>query len=311
MTAPDPGPPPEGPPRPSRVDLDELAALEEQRDFLLGSLDDLEREHEAGDLDDVDFEVLRADYTARAARVIEAIETREELIDATAPSQRGLRRILAIVAVAIVAVVAGIVVTSTSGSHRERAEDAAMVKPSAATQVCIDKMGTTFGGAGGSGSGTDFATDAVATLKCFTSRIEADPSDVVALTYRGRVESLLARQLEGVASPDDVANFVRRADADFTRALELEPDFADALAFAAMHALQTDRVAVARGYLARLDALGLPANDPILPIVNNVLRPAISAAEADSSSTTSSGVPTSGPATGPATTAAAPAPGDG
>jgi hypothetical protein len=32
------------------------APLEEQRDFLLRSLDDLEREHDAGDIDETDYE---------------------------------------------------------------------------------------------------------------------------------------------------------------------------------------------------------------------------------------------------------------
>src|SRR5690606_37957028 len=45
---------------------DDLVALEEQRDFLLRSLDDLEREREAGDLDDDDYQALKDDYTARA-----------------------------------------------------------------------------------------------------------------------------------------------------------------------------------------------------------------------------------------------------
>ncbi|HYZ97739.1 MAG TPA: hypothetical protein VE575_03240, partial [Acidimicrobiales bacterium] len=56
------------------LDPDALAALEEQRDFLLRSLEDLEREHDAGDVDDHDYAALKDDYTARAARTIRAIE---------------------------------------------------------------------------------------------------------------------------------------------------------------------------------------------------------------------------------------------
>ncbi len=37
------------------LDPDALAALEEERDFLLRSLEDLEREYAAGDVDDSDF----------------------------------------------------------------------------------------------------------------------------------------------------------------------------------------------------------------------------------------------------------------
>ena len=62
-------PPPAGAARAAgRLDPDALAALEEERDFLLRSLDDLEREHDAGDVDDHDYETLKDDYTARAAR---------------------------------------------------------------------------------------------------------------------------------------------------------------------------------------------------------------------------------------------------
>jgi len=42
---------------------DELARLEEERSFLLSSLRDLEREREAGDIDDLDYAALHNGYT--------------------------------------------------------------------------------------------------------------------------------------------------------------------------------------------------------------------------------------------------------
>ena len=39
--------------------------MDEQLDFLLRSLEDLEREHAVGDLDEHDYAALRDDYTAR------------------------------------------------------------------------------------------------------------------------------------------------------------------------------------------------------------------------------------------------------
>ena len=47
---------------------------EEQRDFLLASLRDLERERAAGDVDTADYEALRSSYTARAADIIRRLE---------------------------------------------------------------------------------------------------------------------------------------------------------------------------------------------------------------------------------------------
>ena len=56
--------------------MDELARrnLEEQRDFLLASLRDLERERQAGDVDDADYHALRSSYTARAADIIRRLD---------------------------------------------------------------------------------------------------------------------------------------------------------------------------------------------------------------------------------------------
>ena len=51
-----------------------LATLEEQRRFLQRSLGDLEREHDAGDLDDEDYATLKHDYEARLTAVSRAIE---------------------------------------------------------------------------------------------------------------------------------------------------------------------------------------------------------------------------------------------
>lgn len=48
--------------------------LEEERDFLLRSIDDLDAEHDAGDLADDDYTRLRDDYTARAAAVLRRLD---------------------------------------------------------------------------------------------------------------------------------------------------------------------------------------------------------------------------------------------
>jgi hypothetical protein len=59
---------------------DELARLEEERSFLLSSLRDLEREREAGDIDDLDYAALHNGYTQRAAEVIKLISRGEAML---------------------------------------------------------------------------------------------------------------------------------------------------------------------------------------------------------------------------------------
>ncbi|MDQ1365580.1 MAG: hypothetical protein QOE57_1622 [Acidimicrobiaceae bacterium] len=52
----------------------DLETLEQEREFLLRSLADLDAEYEAGDIDDDDYRTLTDDYTVRAATVLRAIE---------------------------------------------------------------------------------------------------------------------------------------------------------------------------------------------------------------------------------------------
>ena len=101
-----------------RPDLDALAELEEERDFLLRSIDDLERERAAGDLDEADYRVLEDGYTQRAAAVLRALEEGRGLPVApvASPVRRG-RRLVALVLVGAMALSAGLAVASASGSR--------------------------------------------------------------------------------------------------------------------------------------------------------------------------------------------------
>ena len=100
------------------VNPDELAELEEQRDFLRRSLDDLERELGAGDIDALDAGTLREDYQRRLAAVETAIETGQADLLHRRPTRRRGRTLVIAGLVAILAVGAGVAVAQTSGSRR-------------------------------------------------------------------------------------------------------------------------------------------------------------------------------------------------
>ena len=57
----------------TRLDPEDQGELERERDFLLKSLDDLETERAAGNIDDASYTELHDDYTARAAAAIRAL----------------------------------------------------------------------------------------------------------------------------------------------------------------------------------------------------------------------------------------------
>ncbi|HEY7946197.1 MAG TPA: hypothetical protein VID75_00900 [Acidimicrobiales bacterium] len=95
--------------------------LEDERSFLLRSLEDLDREHDAGDLSDEDHAALRDEYIARAAAVLRSPDTdASAAAPAPAPGPRragrrgvaGLGRLSRrrLVVPAVVAVVVGVAV---------------------------------------------------------------------------------------------------------------------------------------------------------------------------------------------------------
>ena len=100
-----------------QLDPDVLAALEEERDFLLDSLADLEHEHDAGDVDDTDYESLKDAYTSRAADVLRAIADRHELLDASKTPRSWARTLITLVIVGVLAVGAGWVVFRNAGTR--------------------------------------------------------------------------------------------------------------------------------------------------------------------------------------------------
>jgi hypothetical protein len=95
-------------------------SLEDQRDFLLRSLEDLEREHGAGDVDDVDYQTLKDDYTARAAAVLRSIERGGRSTGPRAAAGRHRSRTIGILTgVVAFALIAGVLLAQASGRRTE------------------------------------------------------------------------------------------------------------------------------------------------------------------------------------------------
>lgn len=224
-----------------RLDPDRLARLEEERDHLLGSIEDLEREHAAGDLDDVDYGALRDDYTARAAEVLRAIDEHRDLAERSRPVRRPARTVAIVAGVLVLAVGAGVFVARSSGqrgggtvtgngdSLRERLASCQMLsfqKP---------KDGIT----------------------CYAAILKTSPENLEALTYQGWAYIR--------------AGEVERGAKNLARVVELDPRYPDvrvfraiALSKAAASAQQAGDLATAReSFLAASSELDrFYRNDP-------------------------------------------------
>ena len=219
-----------------RVDPDALADLEEERDFLLRSLDDLERERAAGDIDEADYQALRDDYTARAAGVLRAIEQGRTRMPARRRTDP--RRIVGIVlAVALLAGGSGALVAAMSGTRRP---------------------GDTITG-GIDSPVEDRLAEAVQlanegrlseALRIYDEVVAENPGEIRALMDRG----LLLLQAGSAAASDPL---LTRGEASIEQALAVDPGNPEALFYRALAAnLRGDQAGVVS---ALQEAL---ANDP-------------------------------------------------
>lgn len=214
--------------------------LESERDFLLASLADLDREHEAGDLDDGDYERLRDDYTARAADVLRSLDA----LDASAGrSPRGSRR--------DAPVDGGSRRRAAGAGSRTEAGDLDQVAPSAAddkrsmwrwaavvtviaalTGVLVVQAAGDRGSGGISGDIRQSSTglladardafaegDAERALRLYDEVLEQAPTNIEALTYKAWVG-----RNSGALTEQEALDLLDRA-------LEVNPRHPDAMVF--------------------------------------------------------------------------------
>jgi tetratricopeptide (TPR) repeat protein len=203
--------------------------LEEERDFLLRSLRDLEAEHDAGEIDERDYVGLRDEYTARAAAALRALEARHSTLralearhstlralearDTRAVTRAGetraprSRRTVALVTLGVVglAVVTGILVAHYSG---ERVADRPLTGATPPTSPPDDltRARQLFS-----------ERKYLDALKLYDDVLKADPRNVEALAYRG--------WLLFQASPEELTD---RALESLDRAVVTDPRFPDA-----------------------------------------------------------------------------------
>jgi cytochrome c-type biogenesis protein CcmH/NrfG len=95
---------------------DDRAQLERERDFLVRSLDDLERERDKGAIDDESYTRLHDDYTARAAAVIRTLRDGVDVRPVAPPTSRR-RRFLTIVGIVAFAAVLAVVLAAALGAR--------------------------------------------------------------------------------------------------------------------------------------------------------------------------------------------------
>ena len=185
---------------------DRLAELEEERRFLLRSIADLDREHAAGDVDEVDYHTLHDGYIARTATVLRAIDEGTAQLPARGTRRPG-RTAAWVVGTVAVAALSGWLVALSSGQR-------------APGQVIT-------GGIPGDEVSTKLAearvllgADPAAAATKYTEVLDLDAGNAEALTYSGWLVAIQGFQ-QGV--PD----LVEIGAATLRKAIDSDPTYAD------------------------------------------------------------------------------------
>jgi cytochrome c-type biogenesis protein CcmH/NrfG len=216
----------------TKLDPEERQELEHERDFLLKSLDDLEGERSAGNIDDESYTDLHDDYTARAAATIRALR---DGVDArpTPPPSSWRRRGLVIGGIVVLAVLASVTLAAALGARlpgqtssgnvpaasatrdqrKSRLEAAVQANPNDVTvRLALARF-------------LEESGDVVGSLKQLDQAVQVAPDNADALADAGRVRFIVAGQ---VPSPDAQSQLVTSARALLDRAVQANPDHAEA-----------------------------------------------------------------------------------
>jgi tetratricopeptide (TPR) repeat protein len=210
---------------------DTREALEAQRAFLMRSLDDLESEREAGNIDDETYARLHGDYTARAAGVLRALDGEPvELAPGPPPVSAG-RRALVIGGLIAFAIAAAVVLAITIGPRQPGGTVTGGVpnrpKSDAALKAAVAAHPNDYS------ARIDYArvlltSNSVAALQQYSAAQTLSPNEPAPPTYIGWILGLASSQVTDAANR---AQLVKQALSEFARARRLDPKYADTYVF--------------------------------------------------------------------------------
>ena len=218
--------------------------LEREREFLLRSLDDLERERDKGTIDDESYERLHAEYTARAAAVIRALRDGVDARPVASPTSKR-RRVLTIAGIVAFAAVVAVALAAALGVRQSGQTSSGNTKqatPSGTISMAdrIDRLQRAV-----AANPDDQASrlllarfleakgDLHGALQQYDEVLARNPANAEAEAQAGRI-LYLAAQAAVKAEPDQVDSLVQQSRARLDHAVSLDPQYPDARFFRAI-----------------------------------------------------------------------------
>jgi cytochrome c-type biogenesis protein CcmH/NrfG len=215
------------------IESDERQDLERERDFLLKSLDDLETERAAGNLDDVSYRELHDDYTTRAAAAIRALR---DGVDAR-PTPRpvswrrrgvvigGIVALATLAAVTLAAALGARLPGQTSSGNSPTASSPSRDQRQARLEAAVEANPNDVGARLALARFLEESGDIVGALRQLDETVQVAPDNADALADAGRVRFIVAGQ---VPSPEAQRQLITGARDLLDRAVQVDANHADA-----------------------------------------------------------------------------------
>lgn len=247
--------------------------LEAERNFLIDSITDLDREHAAGDIDDADYQTLRDDYVRRAAQSLRALEELDGLPGgAEGPrssavsgwrrfrrylGRRGVRLALGTLAALSLLAAVGLFAAHLAGVRLPGESATGTITMSEAALVSQDLSEAALEANAGEPQNAVLLYDEV---------LSKVPDQQVALTYAGWLT-----RLSGLNAHDAAA--VRAGDAQLSAAARLHPSYPDGEGLYGVAAYEDDHSLAASVAAFARCADDQPSNelvDAVAPVAKTV-----------------------------------------
>jgi len=259
-------------------------SLEDEREFLLRSLDDLDRELLAGNIDPDTYRVLHDDYTARASAVIQSIEDGVERQVSDAPRVPPVMRVLTIGGIVVFAVLAAVLLAKTIGQRQpgQQITGDAQAKGTPTTVSAAGAIAAAKAAATAAPKSYDARIRYARTLYLSTLYPPAlqeylvaaklDPTQAEPLAYTGWLTALFARTETNATTRTQLFD---AAATSLDRAISVDPNYPDSYVFKGLLLTQIQNKQCA-GAAAFQEFLTIaPDNHPLRPQVLNALAEAV------------------------------------
>jgi len=237
----------------SGIDKQRRAQLEEERDFLMKSLDDLELEKESGGIDDESYAALHDDYTARLAATLRSLRDDVDVVpkETPAPKSRTRKRVVLVALVVVFAIIAGVSLAYAVGARLPgqmgtgNSQASSSTKLSAADKAKLAKLKRAIIDLQNqvNASPDDYNLrlklslayeqndDLLNALKQSDSAITIDANRPEGHANSARLLYLISSQLPAQSAQQQ---YIAQALAGFSKAIEVDPNYADAYFFRAV-----------------------------------------------------------------------------